>query len=113
MKASQLAKLRFVSLLFLLPGLAGLVTSAVISTSYLDSMPRVPATDEMRTVPRNIHGTVVYQTRQEDRRLSLMEDASVGVFLVGLSLGLIYLQRWGDVRWSERKVNETDLHPFG
>jgi hypothetical protein len=113
MKRSRLAKLRLFSLLFLLPGLGGLVVSAVISTSYLDTLPRSPAPDEMRIVPRNIHGTVVYQTVKEDRRLSIMEDSSVGVFLVGLSMGLFYLERWGNVRSSELELDEDELSPAG
>jgi hypothetical protein len=111
MNASQLAKLRLLSLVFLLPGLAGLVISAVISTSYADTLPRTSAPDEMRVVPRNIHGVVVYQTVQEDRRLSLMEDTSVGVFLVGLGLGIVYLARWGNVRSSELELEDDDLAP--
>jgi hypothetical protein len=112
-KASKLATLRFLSLLFLLPGLGGLVVSAVISTSYLDSLPRSAAADELRVVPRNIHGTLVYQTQAEDRRLSLMEDSSVGVFLVGLCMGLVYLERWGNVRSSELELDKEDLSPAG
>jgi hypothetical protein len=109
MKPSRLAVLRILSLLFLLPGLGGLVVSAVISTSYLDSLPRSPAADEMRIVPRNIHGTLIYQTEQEDRRLTVMEDTSVGVFLAGLVLGLIYLERWGNVRSSELELDDDEL----
>lgn len=111
MKTSRLARLRFLSLFFLLPGLGGLVVSAVISTSYLDTLPRAPAADELRVVPRNIHGTVVFQTEQEDRRLSLMEYSSVGVFLVGLTMGLIYLERWGNVRSSELELDDEDFSP--
>jgi hypothetical protein len=46
-------------------------------------------------IPRNIHGTVIYQTEDEDRKLSLLEDGSVVVFLIGLGFGLVYLRRWG------------------
>lgn len=95
MRAHQLATLRFVALLCLLPGLAGLVFSAVVSTYYLDTLPRWPAPEEMRVMPRNINGSVVYQTAEEDRRLTLLEDSSVAVFAVGLVLGLVYLEKWG------------------
>lgn len=108
MKRSQLAMLRFLALLFLLPGLGGLVASAVISTSYLDTLPRAPAPDELRVVPRNIHGTVIYQTDREDHRLSLIEDSSVGVFLIGLLTGLVYLGRWGNFRSSELELEVDD-----
>jgi hypothetical protein len=58
-------------------------------------MPRWSSPEEMRTVPRNIHGLVVYQTAAEDRKLDLMEYSSVGVFVVGLAVGLVFLERWG------------------
>jgi len=109
MKITHLARLRFLALLFLLPGLGGLVASAVISTRYLNTLPRAAALEEMRTIPRNIHGTVIYQTEQEDRRLSLVEDSSVGVFLIGLLVGLVYLERWGSIRHTELDSEEDDI----
>ena len=98
MKPAQMATLKFFSLLFLLPGLAGLIISAMISTHYVDTLPKSPAPDQMRISPRNIHGTLVYQSVEEDRRLSILEDTSVGVFLLGLGLGFVYLAKWGLVR---------------
>jgi hypothetical protein len=106
MKAGQLATLRFFSLLFLLPGLAGLVISAVISTHYMDTLPRWPDPENLRVVPRNINGTVVYQTADEDRRLDILEYSSVGVFVVGLSMGLVYLEKWGGFRAQELEEEE-------
>jgi uncharacterized membrane protein len=106
MKAAKLATLRFIALSFMLPGLAGLLISAMISTHYLDTMPRIPVPQELRMTPRNIHGTVIYQTEREDRRLSLIEYSSVGVFLVGLGLGLVYLEKWGSAR--AREAEEDD-----
>jgi hypothetical protein len=95
MNRKQLGLLRFVSLLFLLPGLAGLIFSAMISTQYLETLPKGPDPDQMRMTPRNIHGIVVYQTEQEDTRLTVLEDSSVAVFLLGLGTGLVYLRKWG------------------
>jgi hypothetical protein len=95
MRPAQLATLKFFALLFLLPGLAGLILSATISTSYLEKMPQVPVISEDRVVPREIHGIVVYQTREEDKKLSSIEDWSVAVFVVGLGLGLVFLEKWG------------------
>ena len=113
MKASRLATFRFLALLFLLPGLGGLVVSAVISTAYLDSLPRSPVAEELRVVPRNIHGVVVYQTWEENSRLTIMECSSVGVFLIGLSLGIVYLGRWGSEDSKELDLDEDDLAPAG
>ncbi|MDR3725452.1 MAG: hypothetical protein P4K86_00265 [Terracidiphilus sp.] len=106
MKTAQLAMLRFFSLLFLLPGLAGLILSSVISTYYLENMPRSPDPEQLRIVPRGIHGIDVYQTVEEDRRLRIVEDSSVGVFLVGLGLGLVYLEKWGGARSREAEQDD-------
>lgn len=111
MKAARLITLKFFALLFLLPGLAGLIVSAMISTHYLDSMPRYPVVEQNRVVPRGIHGITVYQTPEEDRKLSLIEYSSVGVFVLGLVLGLVYLEKWGSLQ--ARAADEDDLieHP--
>jgi hypothetical protein len=98
MKTAHLAALKFFALLFLLPGLGGLIVSAMISTHYLDAMPRGPVMVEGRIVPREIHGIVVYQTPAENRRLNLIEFSSVGVFVIGLGLGLVYLEKWGSMQ---------------
>ncbi len=95
MKTAQLAALRFFALLFILPGLGGLIVSAMISTHYLNVMPRGPVLTEGRVVPREIHGIVIYQTPEENQRLNLIEYSSVGVFVIGLGLGLVYLEQWG------------------
>ena len=110
MKPKQLRMLKAVSLTLLLPGLAGLIVSAMISLHYLDTMPRWPSPEELRTVPRNIHGIVVYQTAAEDKKLDLMEYSSVGVFVLGLGLGIVYLEKWGarQVRLAEGKERATE-----
>jgi hypothetical protein len=97
MKSPYLATLRFLSLLFLLPGLGGLIVSAMISTGYLERLPRLPVPQELRVTPRNIHGTIVYQTEEEDRKLNLIEYSSVGIFLIGLGLGSVYMAKWGTI----------------
>jgi hypothetical protein len=106
MKASHLATLKFFALLFLLPGLAGLILSAMISTDYMDTMPKSPVPEQIRIVPRNINGRVVYQTAAEDQRLTLIQDSSVGIFLVGAGLGLVYLEKWGGFKARELEEEE-------
>lgn len=106
MQRINLNVLKFFALLFLLPGLGGLIFSAMVSTDYLQNLPRLPIPAEQRTTPRNVHGTIVYQTVQEDRRLSVMEYGSVSVFLVGLLLGIVYLEKWSSSRPFEL---ESDL----
>src|SRR5258708_9055754 len=86
---------RLMTLLFLIPGLAGLLISAGISTRYLYQLPRMPVPAEMRMTPRSIEGTVVYETPEEHKRFCAIEHSSTVVFLVGLGLGLVYLRQWG------------------
>jgi hypothetical protein len=108
MKVLRLSALKFLALLFLLPGLAGLIVSAMISTQYLETMPKAPAPAEQRVVPREIHGTTVYQTAAEDRYLSVVEYSSVGIFLVGLVASVVYFERWSRVQ-SRLSEEESDL----
>ncbi len=107
-KRTNLSILKFFALLFLLPGLGGLVFSAMVSTDYLEKMPKSPAPTEQRTIARNVHGVLIYQTAAEDQRLSAMEYGSVSVFLVGLLLGIVYLEKWSTVRQTETRM-DTDL----
>ena len=76
----RLAALKLFALLFLLPGLAGLIVSAMISTHYLATMPRWPVMEQHRFVPRGIHGITIYQTPEENRDLNVIEYTSVGIF---------------------------------
>ena len=112
MKTAQLVTLRFFALLFILPGLAGLIVSAMISTHYADTLPRSPALEQMRMIPRSIDGTIIYQTAEEDRDLNWIEGASVGIFIIGLGLGLVYLEKWGSAqaRFGEED-SELVRHP--
>jgi len=95
MRPTQLRTLKTIALALILPGLAGLIASAMFSMHYLDTMPRWPSPEELRTVPRTIHGIVIYQTAAEDRKLNQMEYSSIAVFVAGLGLGLLYLEKWG------------------
>ena len=110
MKLSRLRSLKFFALLFMLPGLAGLIISAMVSTDYVENLPKFPNVVDHRVTPRNVHGTVIYQTAAEDQRLSVMEYSSVSVFLVGLVLGVVYLENWGKGR---KNQSELDLDLLG
>lgn len=99
--------LKALSLLFLLPGIAGLVVSAMVSLNYGTALPKQPVPEQSRTVPRSINGQVIYQTKEEDRRLNEIELVSVGVFLVGAMLGLVYLAKWGMARAIESPNEEA------
>ena len=54
--------------------------------------------------PRDIHGVIVYQTVEENRNLNLMEYSSIGVFLVGLVSGFVYLEKWNSARVREAEA---------
>jgi hypothetical protein len=98
MKRTNLRILKFFALLFLLPGLGGMIFSAMISTDYLQNLPKSPTPTEQRMTPRNVDGVVIYQTVGENRRLSIAEYGSVAVFLIGLVLGVVYLEKWSSAR---------------
>lgn len=72
----------------------------MISTHYLEVLPKLPVPEQSRMVPRGIHGVTVYQTAQEDQNLNRMEYSSVGIFSIGLILGLVYLEKWGAAQTS-------------
>lgn len=98
MGSSNLPLYKFFALLFLIPGLFGLIVSAVLSTTYLATLPRAPDPAAMRMTPRDIHGVTVYETTDEDNTLTRLEYASLGVFLLGMGLGVVYLEKWSSVR---------------
>ena len=106
MRRAKLSMLRTIALTLMLPGMAGLIVSAMFSVHYLDTTPRWPSPQQLRMIPRNINGVVVYQTAGEDRRLDLMEYTSVGVFMVGLILGLVYLEKWGATQSGQVEEDE-------
>jgi hypothetical protein len=99
-------KLRSFSLCFLLTGLFGLFLSAIISTRYMQTLPTSPDPDNMRMTPRNINGAILYETEQEDRTLDFTEYCSVGILLIGVAAGLVYLQKWGLARAIESHDDE-------
>ena len=102
----RMANLRFAALCFMFPGLAGLIISSMISVTYLERLPKLPDPQQMRMIPRDIHGITVYQTLEEDRRLNVVEYSSTAIFVVGMGLSLVYLRKWGIARALEGKESE-------
>jgi hypothetical protein len=113
MNRSKLVRLKAIALTLMLPGLAGLITSAMISVHYLDSMPKFASPQELRTVPRSIDGVVIYQTVAEDRNLDLIEYSSVAVVLTGLAFGFVYLEKWGARQLSISEEEEPLAENYG
>jgi hypothetical protein len=83
--------LRFFALLFLLPGLAGLVANASLSTHYFDTLPRFPVPEDLRTVPHTLNGQVIYLTPDEEQQLYVFRHYGVRAFAIGVVLGILYL----------------------
>ena len=106
MQYRSMSTLRLAALCFLLPGLSGLIVASMISVTYLDKLPRTPDPWAMRMTPRLIHDITVYQTEGEDRRLNIVEYSSIGLFLIGLGLTLVYLRKWGIARALEGEPGE-------
>lgn len=106
MQHEHLSKLRLFSLCCLVPGLFGLILAASISTHYMDTLPKFPDPGTGHMTPRFISGYVIYQTEDENRRLDLIEYSSVGLFVAGLVMGLVYLRKWGLARAIEAEDEE-------
>ena len=98
MQDAKMAKLKLTALCFLLPGLAGLLISSMISVSYVKNLPKMPDPPTMRMIPRLIDGVTVYQTAAENRRLNIVEASTTTVAFIGLVLSLVYLKKWGIAR---------------
>jgi hypothetical protein len=106
MENEHVAKLRFLSLMFLVPGLIGLMISATLSGIYMNTLPRSPDPQNLRMVPRNINGYTVYETDDEDRRLGRTEYGSITIFLIGLGMALVHFQKWGLARAIESEADD-------
>ena len=107
MEATGKLNLNLLAFSFLLPGIAGLIISPMISVGYLNTLPRKPDPPAMRMTPRLIHDVTVYQTTAEDQRLDIVEYASTAAFVIGLGLSLVYLRKLGIARAIEGE--EGDL----
>ena len=102
----HVAKLRFFSLMFLVPGLIGLMISATLSGYYMNKLPKSPDPQSLRMIPRNINGYTVYQTDDENRTLDLTEFWSASMFLIGLGMAIVHFQKWGLARALESEADD-------
>jgi hypothetical protein len=113
MKNPQIMALKQFSLLLLLFGVVGFALSTIVSGQYLETLPKNPVQEELRTVPRNIHGVVVYQTIEENRKLTLIDGGSVIGILLGLGLGMVYLEKVGTFADRSKEEEEDSLERLG
>ena len=86
--------MRRISLALILPGLAGLIVSAMISVHYRHHAPLARSAATPHHPPQYPRNRGVPDPSAEDRKLDLFEYSSIGVFLPGLILGLVYLEKW-------------------
>jgi hypothetical protein len=101
------ATIRHLSIALLVPSIAGMIWAGTIRANYLDTLPKRPVFEQMRVVPRNIGGTVVYQTEEESALITRIDIASGAIFLVGAFLGIVYLRRWGMRRMLENDEDQA------
>ena len=100
-KQNSLPLLQFFSMLFLVPGIFGLIVSTILSTSYLANLPRIPDPQSLRMTPREIHGVTIFETVEEDRTLTGVEYGALGCFLIGLVFSVVYIEKRSAARASE------------
>jgi hypothetical protein len=76
-------------------GLAGIVWTSSLWYEYQRTLPRHPDTAAARLYPLNVHGIVVYQTRDERNWLDEIQYSSIALFALGGLMGLIYEKKFG------------------
>lgn len=111
MNGFRLRSLRTLALLFMVPGILGMMLSASLSTYYLETMPRSPAPADMRMTARVINGVTVFQTSTEDKRLSVCEFTSLALFVIGLALGAVYLEKWSGKQETKARKQGITVGP--
>jgi len=105
-----IAVFRFFALVFLLPGLAGLVADATLSTHHFDTQPRNLVPAEQRTVGRTLNGQVVYLTMEENEQPDSLRYYGLRAFGIGAGLGLLYLGAMASHldRYQDSGAEDTD-----
>src|SRR5579863_10008240 len=78
-----------------LVGLAGWIWSAQLEFHYQETLPRSPNPATGSIYPLNVHGIVVYQTRDERDWLNELQYSSFVVFLVGGLIGFLFEKKFG------------------
>jgi len=69
--------------------------SRTVWDRYLHDLPKSPDAVAQRTYPLNVHGIVVFQTKQERNSLWIFDRGGIAIFFIGLAL-----------------CGATDLRPF-
>jgi len=76
-------------------GLVGISWSSSLWYQYQRTLPRHPDPVAGRIYPLNVHGIVVYQTRDERNWLDEVEYSSALVFAASIFMGAIHHKKFG------------------
>jgi len=83
-------------------GLAGLIWTSAIWSNYQRDLPKHPDPVTGNTYPLNVHGIVVYQTREQRNDLDRIQYSSIGVFVGAALMAVIH----------KKKKHGTDARPL-
>jgi len=76
-------------------GLVGILWTASIWYEYQRVLPRRPDQPAGRVYPLNVHGIVVYQTREERDWLNEIQYSSIALFAASALMAAIYKKKFG------------------
>jgi hypothetical protein len=76
-------------------GLAGILWTSSIWYQYQRTLPRYPDPAAGRVYPLNVHGIVVYQTRDERNWLNEIQYSSIAVFAASAWMAAIHQKKFG------------------
>jgi hypothetical protein len=76
-------------------GLAGIVWTSSLWYAYQRTLPRHPDPVAGRVYPLNVHGIVVYQTRDERNWLDEIQYSSIGLFAASALMAAIHQKKFG------------------
>ena len=76
-------------------GLAGIVWTSSLWYSYQKTLPHHPDPEAGRVYPLNVHGIVVYQTRDELNWLDEVQYSSIALFVVSALMAAIHQKKFG------------------
>lgn len=89
---------RRVGTILALIGLTGIVWTASTWFQYQRVLPRHPDPVAGRLYPLNVHGIVVYQTRDERNWLDEIQYSSMAVYAASALMAVIYRKKVGRQR---------------
>jgi hypothetical protein len=76
-------------------GLAGILWTSSLWYEYQKTLPRHPDPVAGRVYPLNVHGIVVYQTRDERNWLDEIQYSSIVIFAASALMAAIHQKKFG------------------